>query len=125
MKQRFYSFPVAILLVFSLLLWANVSSAQESAQQVDQGSSPAGQVRRPGFVGVLGGILLTPFVFVHKLAACVNTQIVAGAAYIATFEVEGNYEGGTNGREIGEVARRSCTGGWWVRPSDVARDYFE
>lgn len=120
MKLRIYLSLIATLLVFSLLLGANVSPAQESAQQVDQG-----QVRRPGFVGVLGGILLTPFVFTHKLFQCVGGQLVAGTAYVATFEVEGNYEGGTNGREIGEVARRSCTGGWWVRPSDVARDYFE
>jgi hypothetical protein len=46
-------------------------------------------------------------------------------AYAATFGVEGNYDGGTNGREIGEVARRSCTGSWWVTPSQVARDYGE
>jgi hypothetical protein len=83
------------------------------------------ETRRPGFAHILGGILLTPPVFVSKLTTCVGTQVTAGVAYAATFGVEGNYDGGTNGREIGEVARRSCTGPWWVRPSQVLRDCGE
>jgi hypothetical protein len=116
MKDKTNSFLTATVLVFSFLVAPSLSLAGESMQQ---------EPRRPGFVHILGGILLTPPVFVGKLVTCVGTQVTAGVAYAATFGVEGNYDGGTNGREIGEVARRSCTGSWWVRPSQVARDYGE
>ena len=107
---------LAALVVFGLLGAPSLSIAGESMQQ---------ESRRPGFIHILGGILLTPPVFVGKLATCVGTQVTAGVAYASTFGVEGNYNGGTNGREIGEVARRSCTGAWWVRPSQVLQDYGE
>jgi hypothetical protein len=45
-------------------------------------------------------------------------------AYVATFGVAGNYEGGTNGRQIGEVARKSCTGPWLISPDQVKTDYY-
>jgi hypothetical protein len=114
MKDKTNSFLTATVLVFSFLVAPSLSLAEEPMQQ-----------RSPGFVHILGGILLTPPVFIGKLVTCVGTQVTAGVAYTATFGVEGNYDGGTNGREIGEVARRSCTGSWWVRPSQVVRDYGE
>jgi hypothetical protein len=114
MKDKTNSFLTATVLVFSFLVAPSLSLAGEPVQQ-----------RSPGFVHILGGILLTPPVFVGKLVTCVGTQVTAGVAYAATFGVEGNYDGGTNGREIGEVARRSCTGSWWVTPSQVVRDYGE
>jgi len=114
MKHETNSPLIAALVVFGLLAAPSLSLAGESMQQ---------EPPRPGFVHILGGILLTPPLFVGKLATCVGTQVTAGVAYVATFGVEGNYDGGTNGREIGEVARRSCTGSWWVRPSQVAQDY--
>jgi len=116
MKDKTHSFLTASVLVFTLLVVPNLSLAGEAMQQ---------EPRRPGFVHILGGILLTPPVFIGKLATCVGTQVTAGVAYAAPFGVEGNYDGRTNGREIGEVARRSCTGSWWVRPSQVVRDYGE
>jgi hypothetical protein len=116
MKEKANSLLAATLVVFSFLVAPNLSLAGESMQQ---------EPRRPGFVHILGGILLTPPVFIGKLVTCVGTQVTAGVAYAATFGVEGNYDGGTNGREIGEVARRSCTGSWWVTPSQVVRDYGE
>jgi hypothetical protein len=116
MKHRANSLLIATLVVSGLLATSSLSIAGQSMQQ---------EAPRPGFIHILGGILLTPPVFVGKLATCVGTQVTAGVAYAATFGVEGNYDGGTNGREIGEVARRSCTGPWWVRPSQVARDYGE
>jgi len=125
MKQRFYSFLTATLLVLSLLLAAYVGQAEELAQQDDPASYPATQSRRPGFLHILGSIVFTTLHFPAKLVTCVGTQSVAAVAYTATFGVEGNYAGGTNGREIGEVARRSCTGSWIVRPSQVVRDYGE
>jgi hypothetical protein len=125
MKHRFYSFLTATILVLSLLLAANVSQAEELAQQDDPASYPATQSRRPGFFHILGSIVFTTLHFPAKLVTCVGTQSVAAVAYTGTFGVEGNYAGGTNGREIGEVARRSCTGSWIVRPSQVVRDYGE
>jgi hypothetical protein len=116
MKHKTTALLTATLVVFGLLGAPSRSIAGESMQQ---------EPRRPGFVHILGGILLTPPVFIGKLFTCVGTQVTAGVAYTATFGVEGNYDGGTNGREIGEVARRSCTGSWWVRPSQVVRDYGE
>ena len=116
MRGKTSSLLAATLLVFSFLVVPGLSLAAESTQQ---------EPRRPGFVHILGGILLTPPVFIGKLVTCVGTQVTAGVAYTATFGVEGNYDGGTNGREIGEVARRSCTGSWWVRPSQVVQDYGE
>jgi hypothetical protein len=116
MKDKTNAFLTAIILVSSLLVVPHLSLAGEAMQQ---------EPRRVGFVHILGGILLTPPVFIGKLATCVGTQVTAGVAYAATFGVEGNYDGGTNGREIGEVARRSCTGAWWVTPSQVLQDYGE
>ena len=116
MKHKTNLFLIVTLVVFGLLAARSLSLAGQSIQP---------EPSRPGFVHILGGILLTPPVFIGKLVTCVGTQVTAGVAYAATFGVEGNYDGGTNGREIGEVARRSCTGPWWVTPSQVARDYGE
>jgi hypothetical protein len=74
---------------------------------------------------VLGSILFSILHLPVKLATCVGTQATAAVAYTATFGVRGNYDGGTNGRDIGEVARRSCTGAWLVTPSQVKSDYGE
>ncbi len=98
------------------LLSANPSGAQEAG-------APA--AARPGFFSVLGSILLTPPHLLFKTVTCVGTQVTAAVPYVATYGVEGAYDGGTNGRDIGETARRSCTGSWIVRPSQVARDYGE
>jgi hypothetical protein len=104
------------LLAVGLLIPANPSVAQEA-------DAPA--QRRPGFFHILGSILLTPPLLVVKTVTCVGTQVTAAVPYVATFGVEGGYDGGTNGRDIGETARRSCTGSWIVRPSQVVRDYGE
>ena len=107
---------LAALVVFGVLGAPSLSIAGESMQQ---------EPRRPGFVHVLGSILFTTLHVPFKLVSCVGTQATAAVAYTATFGVEGSYDGGTNGKEIGEVARRSCTGSWIVRPSQVVRDYGE
>ena len=124
MKSIFYSLLTSTFLLLSLFSAPRFSLAQEIAQQADQ-ISPARTQRSPGFPHILGSIVFTTLHFPLKLVSCVGTQAVAAVAYTATFGVEGNYDGGTNGREIGEVARRSCTGSWIVRPSDVQRDYGE
>jgi hypothetical protein len=54
-----------------------------------------------------------------------SRSIAFYGADTGTFGVEGNYDGGTNGKEIGNVARHACTGSWIVKPSQVVRDYGE
>jgi hypothetical protein len=72
---------------------------------------------------VLGSAFLSVLHVPLKLTTCIGTQAVAAIAYTATFGVPGNYEGGTNGKQIGEVARKSCTGDWFITPEQVSRDY--
>lgn len=111
------SLPIgATLLAVSLLTAPTFSIAQEA--------NVPGQ-RRPGFPHILGSIVFTPIHLVVKTVTCSAAQVGAAVAYTATFGVEGAYDGGTNGRDIGETARRSCTGSWIVRPSQVVRDYGE
>jgi len=74
-------------------------------------------------LAVTGSVLLSILHLPIKLTTCVGTQALAAVAYTATYGVAGNYEGGTNGREIGEVARRSCGGSWIIPPEQVKRDY--
>ena len=121
MKQSLVSVIGVTLLAFSLLAPANRSLAEEATQDA------VSQPRRsgPGFFPILGSIFFTPVHLVVKTVTCVGTQVGGGAAYVATYGVEGHYDGGTNGRDIGETARRACTGSWIVRPSQVARDYRE
>ncbi len=109
----------ATLLSFSLFVPPSLSLAQQADQPEDSVSQP----RRPGFVHILGSIVFTTLHIPVKLVTCVGTQATAAVAYTTTFGVEGHYDGGTNGRDIGETARRSCTGSWIVRPSQVVRDY--
>jgi hypothetical protein len=116
MKKPSYLLVGAALLATGLLISASPSLAQEAGAP--------GQ-RRPGFFHILGSILLTPPLLVVKTVTCVGTQVTAAVPYVATYGVEGHYDGGTNGRDIGETARRSCTGSWIVRPSQVVRDYGE
>jgi hypothetical protein len=109
------------LIMGAAILTAGLLSANPSGAQ-DAGAPAAS---RPGFFSILGSILLTPPHLLYKTVTCVGTQVTAAVPYVATYGVEGAYEGGTNGRDIGETARRSCTGSWIVRPSQVARDYGE
>jgi hypothetical protein len=99
------------LLVISVLAVPGASQAQQSARQQTDGFS------------VLGSILLSALHIPLKFVTCVGTQTGAAVAYTATFGVAGNYDGGTNGKQIGEVARRSCTGDWIITPEQVSKDY--
>ena len=123
MKQSFALVTSATLLLVSLSAPASRSLADQAAQ--DEAPNSVNQTRRPGFFPILGSIVFTTLHLPAKLITCVGTQATAAVAYTATFGVEGNYDGGTNGRDIGETARRSCTGSWIVRPSQVVRDYGE
>ena len=111
MKKRLVSCCAVALLTLSFLALPVTGAAQ---QQSSGGSNG---------VFILGSVLFSILHVPLKLATCVATQTSAAYFYTITYDVPGGYEGGTNGRDIGETARRSCTGKWLVRPSQVAADY--
>lgn len=111
MQNRVKTGIFATLLVTALLL-APFNVRAQQAQEEDGAF-------------VLGSILLSILHFPMKLVTCVGTQTTAAVAYTATYGVPGHYDGGTNGRDIGEVARRSCTGDWIIRTQQVKKDYGE
>lgn len=86
-------------------------NAQQSGAQEDNGAF------------VLGSVLLSILHVPYKLVTCAGTQASAAIFYTATFGVPGHYDGGTNGRDIGETARQSCTGAWIISPEQVKQDY--
>jgi len=88
----------------------NLRAQQSTTQSVDG-------------VSVIGSIFLSVLHLPLKLATCVGTQTGAAVTYAATFGVAGNYDGGTNGRQIGEVARSACAGDWIISPDQVKKDY--
>jgi len=115
MTNKKYSGLFAAILLLSFLGMPSISMAQQ----------PTSRTAEPGFFSVLGSVVLSILHVPFKAVTCVGTQATAAVAYAATVDVEGHYDGGTNGKDIGETARRSCTGSWIVRPSQVARDYGE
>ena len=104
MKRSILRSMCAGLLVISALAVPGALRAQQSTTQQTDGFS------------VLGSVLLSVLHVPFKFVTCVGTQAGAAVAYTATFGVAGNYDGGTNGKQIGEVARRSCTGDWIITP---------
>jgi hypothetical protein len=103
-----------LIVVFLAIVIAGAPSlvqAQQAETQEDNG------------IFVLGSVLFSILHVPLKLATCVGTQATAAVAYTATFGVPGHYDGGTNGRDIGETARRSCTGSWFITPSQIKNDY--
>jgi hypothetical protein len=111
MKRNIVRGACAGFLLISVLAVPGPLQAQQSTtHQVD------------GF-SVLGSVLLSVLHVPLKLVTCIGTQTGAAVAYTTTFGVAGNYDGGTNGKEIGEVARRSCTGDWIITPEQVSKDY--
>lgn len=71
----------------------------------------------------LGSGLFSLLYFPIKLTTCVGTQAVGALAYVATYNVPGNFEEGTNGREIGEIASAACAVPWFVSADQVNEDY--
>jgi hypothetical protein len=104
----------------SLLLLAVTVSAALTFTPV---AAKAQQSQEEDGAFVLGSILLSILHVPFKLVTCVGTQATAAVAYTATYGVAGHYDGGTNGRDIGETARRSCTGDWIITPQQVKQDY--
>jgi hypothetical protein len=99
------------ILLLNLLATPGTGRTQQSGPQQDEG------------VFYLGSFVLSLIYLPVKLATCVGTQAGAAVAYTATYGVPGDYDGNTNGKEIGEVARRSCTGPWIITSEQVKKDY--
>ena len=110
MKKRIVPSCLAALLTLSLLALPATGRAQEAPEGADT-------------VFVIGSVLLSILQLPTKLVTCLGTQAEAAFFYTLTFGVPGSYDGGTNGRDIGETARRGCTGAWVVTPSQVKADY--
>ena len=111
MKKRIMPICSAAVLTFALLALPVTGRAQQAPAQEDNG------------VFILGSVLFSILHLPLKLATCVGTQAEAAFFYTLTFGVPGSYDGGTNGRDIGETARRSCTGAWIITPSQVKSYY--
>jgi len=122
--QSKFAILLSVFILSSSVWVPTTRSFAGQAGQEDTAQSMA-TTRRPGFFHIFGSIVFTTLHFPAKLVTCVGTQATAAVAYTGTFGVEGHYDGGTNGRDIGETARRSCIGSWIVRPSQVVRDYGE
>ena len=90
---------------------------------IAQQASTVQSTGQPGILSVFGSAFLSVLHVPLKLTTCIGTQAIAAVAYTATFGVPGNFDGGTNGKQIGEVARKSCTGDWFITPEQVNRDY--
>jgi hypothetical protein len=111
MKRKLMRIISATVLIVAVLALPATSRAQQSSEREDNG------------IFVLGSIFLSILHVPFKLAACSWTQATAAVVYTVTYGVEGNYDGGTNGKDIGETARRSCMGDWIITPSQVRADY--
>lgn len=105
MKQKLIS-VLSITILAAAILAPGTARAQE-----DNG------------VFVLGSVLLSIIHVPYKLVTCAATQASSAVFYTATYGVRGHYDGDTNGKDIGETARRSCTGDWIITPGQVKKDY--
>jgi hypothetical protein len=115
-ERRIFMYQRMSLYIIGIALLAlSVAPSSVSAQQAVS--------QEPGVHHYAGSVILSVFYLPLKLVTCVGTQVVAGTAYIATYQVPGSYEGGTNGKNIGEVASGSCSGAWVISPEQVQRDY--
>lgn len=111
MKKRLINGLFVAIIAIAVLALPVAGRTQQSPAQEDNG------------IFVLGSILMSILHVPLKLATCVGTQATAAVAYTATYGVQGHYDGGTNGKDIGETARRSCTGSWFITPSQIKDDY--
>jgi hypothetical protein len=110
MKTKFINGLAALSLV--LTLCAPPAAAGEQAATSDHDG-----------LALAGSFFLTLLYLPLKAVTCVGTQAVGAVAYAATYGVAGSYDGETNGREIGHVARSACGGSWIISPDQVKKDY--
>ncbi len=111
MKNRVICGISVAIFALVILLTPASSRAQQSGDQEDNG------------IFVLGSVILSILHVPYKAVTCAGTQASAAIFYTGTFGVRGHYDGGTNGKDIGETARLSCTGDWIITPKQVKEDY--
>lgn len=111
MKNRLLNGLSVVIIAIAVLSLPVAGRTQQSPAQEDNG------------IFVLGSIFMSILHVPLKLVTCVGTQATAAVAYTATYGVQGHYDGGTNGKDIGETARRSCMGSWFISPSQIKNDY--
>jgi hypothetical protein len=99
------------ILILTILVTPTISTGQQATIKEDEGAF------------YLGSFIISILHFPLKLTTCLATQAGAAATYAATYGVPGNYEGTTNGKDIGEVARGSCSGDWLITPEQIKKDY--
>ena len=116
-KALFRGICTAILI--AAILVAPTAGRAQSAEREDKQSTERGD----NGIFVLGSVLLSILYLPIKLVTCVGAQAGGAVGYVATYDVEGHYDGGTNGKDIGETVRRSCMGDWIITPSQVKSDY--
>ncbi len=109
--RRVLQLSILMIFILSVVVLPTGVRAQQTTAERDDGAF------------YLGSFVLSILHCPLKLATCVGTQAGAAVAYTATYGVAGNYDGNTNGKDIGEVARRSCTGAWFITPEQVKKDY--
>jgi hypothetical protein len=110
MQKRKASWIIGTALILALVVFPYPVQAQQAGSQVD-GLSYA------------GSFIFSLFYLPLKLVTCVGTHVVADTAYIATYGVPGSYDGGTNGRQLGEVVGGACGGPWIITPDQIKKDY--
>ena len=110
MNEKLVSRFVAALVFVCIAMAPGIAKSQQAAQQ-DDGAF------------YLGSVIFSLLYLPVKLVTCVGTQAGAAVAYTATYGVAGSFDGETNGKDIGETARRSCTGDWIITPQQVKKDY--
>jgi hypothetical protein len=111
MKKRVVCTIFGAIFALVILLTPALSRAQQASSHEDNG------------IFVLGSVLFSIIHVPYKALTCAATQVSAAAFYTATYDVPGYYEGGNNGKDIGETARLSCTGDWIITPKRVKEDY--
>jgi hypothetical protein len=112
MKERIVCAISAAIFALVILLAPVASQAQQqSGAQEDNG------------IFTLGSVILSILHVPYKLVTCAATQASAATFYTTTYGVRGHYEGGTNGKDIGETARLSCMGDWIITPKQLKEDY--
>jgi hypothetical protein len=110
MKQRWAYGTAAAILAVAIFAAPMTTRAQSSGQE-DNGAF------------FLGSLLFSIIHVPYKLVTCAATQASSAVFYTTTYGVRGHYDGDTNGKDIGETARRSCTGDWIITPEQVKKDY--
>lgn len=109
-SQKIVSRICVIGLILALLVPSLVQAQDATPEEEDA-------------VYYVGSVFLSLLYFPIKLVTCVGVQTVTIPTYLFTNGVPGNFEGGTNQKEIAEIARAACVVPWVVPFDQVKEDY--